>query len=138
MTVCLVGCQSGGDLVNKVKAAPVQGELADGNGRWMSKQKLAVTEWTFSKDGSYESLHQEGNLAPQIRGKYRWDNGFLVIDPNPDSIEVRGQDAAEANRLQDRLSKGYELTVTWDGKDKFTGKPKDGGEALVFTRMPAN
>jgi hypothetical protein len=136
LSILLVGCQGGsGSVVNKVKAAPVQGELAEGNGRWQSRQKLILTEWTFHKDGSYDALHQEGSLAPQIRGKFRWDNGFLVIDPDPGSIEVRGRDAEEANRLQDRLSKGYELTVTWDAKDKFTAKPKGGGEAMVFTKM---
>lgn len=135
LTVFLVGCQSGGSVVNNLKAAPVKGDLTDNGGRWQSRQKLILTEWTFKPDGSYDALHQEGSLAPQIRGKYRWDNGFLVIDPDRDSIEVRGRDAEAANRLQDRLSKGYELSVTWDGKDKFTAKPKDGGEAMVFTKM---
>lgn len=135
LTVFLVGCQSGGTVVDKMKSGSVQGELTDGSGRWQSRQKLILTEWTFKKDGSYDALHQEGSLAPQIRGKYRWDNGFLVIDPDKDSIEVRGNDVEAANRLQDRLSKGYELSVTWDGKDKFTAKPKDNGEALVFTKM---
>ena len=108
--------------------------LAENGGRWISTRKLIKTEWTFHPDGAYDALHQEGEVAAQIRGKYRWDNGFLVLDPNRDSIEARSRDKAEADRVQDQLSKGYELSVTWDGKETFTGTPKGGGEPLVFKR----
>jgi hypothetical protein len=124
----LVGCQGGPG------AAAVKHDLAENGGRWLSTRRLVKTEWTFHSDGSYDALHQEGEVAAQIRGKYRWDNGFLVVDPDRDSIEARSRDAEEAGRVQDRLSKGYVLAITWNGNDKFTAKPTDGEEALNFVR----
>ncbi|MGV3613691.1 MAG: hypothetical protein ACO1SV_00025 [Fimbriimonas sp.] len=134
LSLLVAGCQGGVSGGGPAAVTLDKPDLLQDNGRWLSTQKEIKTEWSFKPDGTYEALHQEGEVAAQIRGKYRWDNGFLVLDPNPDSIEARSRDAEEAKRVQDRISKGYELAITMDGKEKFTAKPNRGGEKLVFTR----
>ncbi len=126
-----IGCQGPAGSTSPDLTKP---ELAANGGRWLSTRRTIRTEWTFHPDGRYDALHQEGEVAAQIRGHYRWDNGLLVLDPDRDSVEARSSDKEEANRVQDRLSKGYVLTITPGQNGEFSAKPDDGGEALKFER----
>lgn len=101
-------------------------------GKWSSRRKTQLVEWTFQLDGTYDALHQEGAMAAQVRGQYKWEMGRLVI--KTDYVEPRSRDKALADRVGERIRRGYDLNVQWIGSDSFEARPTDGSEMLVFKR----
>lgn len=107
-------------------------DLAAKGGTWQSRSKKIITEWTFRPDGTYGALHQEGNVAAQIRGTYKLQNGTLILTPN--AVDARSRLPKDAKAVEARLKPGARWETNWSGGDKFTVAPQS-SDPIEFDRV---
>jgi hypothetical protein len=132
LALCLIACGDIGIKADSSSSAAGLPTLTEKNGRWLSTTQLVRVEWTFHEDGKYDALHQEGEVAAQVRGTWKLNGSTLTIDP--EDIEARSTDSAEADRVRERIDRGLELTLSPSGEG-FDAKPADGRETMKFERM---